>query len=227
MKAILFCVLFFSMATTSAAQVDHTGNYGFKTKPAFDKDSKIKPGKEDEGKTGDLTLLKIDADRYKFWLSVSRGWPSYNLGEINGIMIIKDGKASFSVMQEYAETLCKINFIFGTNYVEVEQLSTDSDCGFGHAVYADGKYLKRNATRLTGKGLEKIYSTYSRYRIQPAKAYLYEDGKGAVIKKQYFVRGDTVVAVAETPRFIYTEFISASGKFIYGWLKKSELNPIP
>lgn len=225
MKTIFSCLLFLCIITVTEAQADYTGNYHFQSKVYYDKDSEIKPGKDelDLGRMGDLTLLKIDSFNYKFWLSANRGWPSYNQGNLDGIISVKDGKAIFSVLQEYSDSACKINFRFYNNYVKVDQLSTDNDCGFGMNVYADGRYPKKNANRLKNKDLENMYIDYTKYKVQSDKTYLYEDGAGSTVKKQYFIKSDTVLAFSETPLYIYTEFISTSGKFIYGWLKKSEL----
>lgn len=225
MRKIFYCLILFFISIKIEAQIDYSGNYGFQSKVYIDKDSEWKPNKDelDQGRMGELTLFKIDSVKYKFWLSANRGWPSYNQGNIDGIIDIKRGKAVFKVKQDYSDSSCVIVFVFNNNYLEVEQRSSDSDCGFGMNVYADGKYKRRGIKKIKNAGLEDLYTDFTKYEIISGKAFLFEDGSGDKMKKPYFIKGDNVLSTAENDNYVYVEYISASGKFIYGWIKKSEI----
>ena len=41
------------------------------------------------------------------------------------------------------------------------------------------------------------------------------------------LKGDKFMSIAETEKCIYTEYIPLPGKFIYGWIKKSEIKLLP
>jgi hypothetical protein len=143
MKKILFCLILFFFFIKVEAQTDYSGNFGFQHKIFNQADVKVKRNKDDVGRMGNLTLFKIDNNKYKFWLSANRGWPSYNQGDIDGIINIISDTAVFKITQEDSQLPCVIAFKFSTNYIELEQRSTDADCSFGWNVYADGKYRKR------------------------------------------------------------------------------------
>lgn len=226
MRIIFLVFLLFYFSEISRAQVDYSGKYGFQTEIYFDKDSPMKPGKDDQGRMGDLTLLKIDSTRYKFWLFASRGWPSYNMGNIAGVVNIVNGKAVYRMKEDYSDSSCVILFSLHPNHIEVEQKSTDFECGFGHSVYADGEYTKKKGGKLNTKDLEKLYDDFTRYQVISNKAFLFEDESGRKSKTQYFIKNDKVIAVSENDNFVFVEYISASGKFIYGWIKKTDLKEI-
>ena len=226
-KIFLFISIVFASVNVEA-QIDYSGNYHFQFKVYVDRNSPLKPKRDEisQGRMGDLTLFKIDSVKYKFWLSTNRGWPSYNQGNIDGIIDVKDAKALYKGKQDYTDSSCIIVFHFYKSYIEVEQKSSDSQCGFGFNVYADGKYGKKANTKLKNAGLEDLYIDYTKYKILPNKTFLFEDSSGNKTKKQYFIKDDIVLGAIETENFVYVEFISRSGKFIYGWLKKSEIKAI-
>jgi hypothetical protein len=223
----LFLIFFlFCFSAAVNAQVDYSGKYGFQNEIFFDKDSPMKPGKNDQGRMGELTLLKLDSARYKFWLFTSRGWPSYNMGNIVGVISIVNGKAVYREKQDYSDSSCVILFSLHPGGVEIEQKSTDFECGFGHSVYADGEYAKKKGAKLNNNDLEKLYEDFTRYQVVANRAIIFEDESGRKNKTQYFIKNDKVIAVSENDGFVYVEYIAASGKFIYGWIKKSDLKEI-
>lgn len=230
MKSIILLFLFSGLAITAKTQIDYTGNYGFQMKVYYDKDSEIKPSKDERGlgRTGHLKLMKMDPGKYRFWLSANRGWPSYNQGDIDGILDIKNNKASFTAKMDYADSACKLLFFFYTAYIKVEQTSSDSDCGFGHNVFTTGKYNKQNSKKLTNKELlELTVAEVEEYVIVEEKAFLFTEANAeSGQKKQYFVKGDIIFSMREKDEFIYTEFINPAGKFVYGWLNKSQVSPV-
>ena len=72
--------------------MDYSGSYGYSSKVVVDPKSKWKPKAEEinQGPSGRLTLLKIANNQYKFWLSVSKGWPNYHSTESDGIIEVKE-----------------------------------------------------------------------------------------------------------------------------------------
>jgi hypothetical protein len=229
MKNIFLLFICFCCNIAAKTQTDYTGNYHFQMKVYYDKEAEVKPSKDeiDQGRMGHLTLMKIEADKYKFWLSANRGWPSYNQGDIDGIIEIKNAKASFAEKQDYVDSVCKLLFFFNSGYITVEQKSSDNDCGFGHNVFTDGKYKKQNSKRLKNAELGSKYMTPEKYTVTDEKAYLFAEAGGHTDpKKQYFVKGDIIISIREKEEFIYTEFINPAGKFVYGWLYKSQLTPL-
>ncbi|MBK7292041.1 MAG: hypothetical protein IPI78_18440 [Chitinophagaceae bacterium] len=55
------------------------------------------------------------------------------------------------------------------------------------------------------------------------KAQLYSDENCLYAKSQYFIKGSTLLSIAENKTSIYTEFITPDGKFMYGWLNKKDV----
>jgi hypothetical protein len=188
----------------------------------------MKPSKDEKGsgRMGNLTLLKIDTNKYKFWLSCNRGWPSFNMGDIDGVIEVNGSKAKFTTTMEYTDSSCKLLFFFNTKYITVEQNSSDNDCGFGHAVYADGKYPKKNGRKIKNAELQAWYMAIEKYRIVTDKTFLFKEANAQNETKQYFIKGDIVIAIREKDGFIYTEFITPAGKLVYGWLNKLQLTVV-
>ncbi|HEX2684076.1 MAG TPA: hypothetical protein VHL77_09100, partial [Ferruginibacter sp.] len=208
--------------------VDHTGKYGFRDKPLYDEKSKYKPGKDEmnKGNRGDLIILKADSGKYKFWLYTNKGWPNYHSGSMDGFIEIKDNKAVYKVQQDFAETPCVVTFTFKNGAVEIEQDGSDGVCGLGAGVYLDGTYKKLGSQKITNEQVADLYLDFSRYRIVADKAFLYEDGSGGKKKKQYFIKGDVVFVSSINDNYVYVEFISASGKLVYGWIKRSDIKEL-
>jgi hypothetical protein len=92
--------------------------------------------------TGGGVLRVIDdAKGTRFQLQLSRGAPTYNMGFLEGRLLVKDGRATHVRRNERFQ--CAIAFRFERETVVLTQSSgPDADCGFGHAVYADGTYRR-------------------------------------------------------------------------------------
>jgi hypothetical protein len=74
-------------------------------------------------------------DQISFELVCSRGTPSYNSGYAFSKIHMADSIAVHS-----PNDACSIVFEFQDNLIKVTQIGLDSDCGFGHGVYASGIY---------------------------------------------------------------------------------------
>lgn len=209
---------FFTLIVT--AQVNYSGAYGYAYKPHGN------PPKEyrNEGPTGDLVLLRIENNTYKFWLDLNKGWPSYNMGEASGFITLDHDSASFDNTFEGAEGKCILHFKVSAAKVKVSTDANSFDCGFGNAVVADGNYQKQTKQPvLNNKWLRNYYSNMDTAVILSDKAVIYEDKKLEHPKKQFFVKGDVIAMVDEDDNSVYTEFISPGGKFVWGWVKKDSL----
>ena len=105
-------------------------------------------------------------------------------------------------------------------------MSSSFNCGFGNGVNADGDYT-RLATQplLNNDCLKKEYIQSLKFIITDNKAELFQDENclRSFTQKQYFVKGDELLSITETEKTIYTEYISTTGKFVYGWIKKSSV----
>jgi hypothetical protein len=228
MKITAALIIYLLFAFFANAQNDYSGNYGFQMKVYVHKDSEKKPSKEErgQGRMGDLTLLRIEKNRYKFWLSVNRGWPSFNMGELDGFIEVENNEAVYTAKMEFSDSSCAVIFVFSAKSIKVEQSSGSNECGFGHNVYAGGTYKLK--TRKAPKNIPLINSYYSvsKYRVISEKAFLYEDAEGTIQKKQYFIKGDNIILLNSNAEFIYTEYFTPGGKFVYGWLKKEALKEV-
>jgi len=74
-------------------------------------------------------------DKIGFELFCIRGAPSYNSGRALANVLLAHNMAVYS-----PNTTCSIVLEFLDDEIAVTQIGLDSDCGFGHTVYADGTY---------------------------------------------------------------------------------------
>lgn len=204
------------------AQTNYSGSYGYYFKPQGNTGN----DKDATGPTGTLVLLKMDGNKYRFWLDVTLGWPNYNVGETDGTVTFVNDTASFDNTFEDATNPCILKFKISGDKININSLSTSFNCGFGNGVNADGDYEKlKSQLVLNYEWLKKQYVQTPAIIINAKKAELYQDENclHGFPKAQYFVKGDSLLSIAETEKTIYTEFITAAGKFMYGWLKKTDL----
>jgi len=103
-------------------------------------------------------------------------------------------------------------------------MSTSFNCGFGNGVNADGDYTKlKTQPVLNNQWLKKEYPEAAMIVFTADKTEVFQDETmlHPFSPKQYFSRGETMPAIVQTETVIYTEYITPSGKFMYGWIKKS------
>lgn len=203
------------------AQKDLSGAYGYslpvsKTQPP--KDKTAIPG-------GQLILVKMEDNKYRFWLDVLTGPPGYNRGETDGTILFVNDTASFDNSYEDAEHPCILRFKITGSSISINSQSTSFNCGFGNGVNADGEYPRlKTQPVLDNKWLRKEYPSTPMATASSGKAELFQDENCLVpfSPKKYFSKGEIFLSIAETNKSIYTEYFNASGKFIWGWIKKSE-----
>jgi len=225
MKRILLFTGLLLTTLIVEAQTNYSGAYGYtlklKVNPGNDKDAK--------GPAGSLVLLKMEGNKYRFWLDVSIGWPSYNSGETDGTITIVNDTASFDNTFENAIDPCILKFKVENQGIIITSASNSFNCGFGNNVSADGEYSKLKVQPvLNNEWLKKEYHQAATMEVTSSKAEIFQDENclHPFTKKQFFAKGEKLLAIAETEKTIYTEQITSDGKFIYGWLKKTAVKII-
>jgi len=223
-RCILISILLAATCIVNA-QTNLSGVYGYSFKPQ----GTPPKGEEDSGPSGSLVLLKMDGTKYRFWLDVTLGWPNYHVGETDGTITIVNDTASFDNTFEDAENPCILKFKVAGKMITINSMSSSFNCGFGNGVNADGDYtLMKSQPVMNYAWLKKQYYQTPTFIITSKKAEIFQDENGvrSFKKPQYFVKGDTLMNIAETERTVYTEFIDNTGNFIYGWIKKTDLKMV-
>ncbi|MDB5252043.1 MAG: hypothetical protein JWP27_1212 [Flaviaesturariibacter sp.] len=230
MKTLLLSLLLL-MAVRANSQPDYSGHYGYRTNPLKkeDRQSWIEagrtPDKSDRGPIAVLNLLRLSAARYKFWLYVDRGYPGYNSGEIEGVLTIRGTVGFFTSRDTVLGTNCRMRFHFAQGSVEVADFwGEGSNCGFGANVTATGAYPRIDRKPVTttdiqlfGQEEQKIVHVISK------KAMVYGSPSGKPTGA-YFIKGDSILQLDEANGFVFTEYISAKGKYVEGWIRKEDLD---
>jgi hypothetical protein len=85
-------------------------------------------------------LSKTPAEQISFELFCIRGIPSYNSGYALDTVLLSENKAVYSPDFPGIEDKCHLLLEFQETTVEVTQIGNPPNCGFGHAVYANGSY---------------------------------------------------------------------------------------
>ncbi|OSZ76954.1 hypothetical protein CAP36_11005 [Chitinophagaceae bacterium IBVUCB2] len=226
MKKLVFFAALFLVTVSLTAQINHSGTYAYSFKPQGDP-----PKTEaDKGPTGKLVLLRMDGNKYRFWLDVGLGWPNYHVGETDGTIFIVNDTASFDNTFEDASHPCILKFKIESNKININSLSSSFNCGFGSGVNADGDYTKLAVQpTLNNEWLKKEYYNSPRIIITSPKAEIFQDESclHSFTPKRFFNKGDNLINISETEKTVYTEFIPSPGKLIYGWIKKSEVKSVP
>jgi len=168
----------------------------------------------------DLTLLKIDSAHYKFWI-IAAGKKFANTGD--GIMGIKKGYGVYKYAEDTGS--CGILFKFNPSNIEVDVLKRESLCRWDFGSHIFGKYTLIKKEKLTQADFRKIYLG-PQYKVTSAKAILYLDLLCSSTKKQYFQKGDILSGTDWDPqsdKAVYIEYLTLKGKFICGWVNKSDV----
>lgn len=226
MKKLFLVAHFFLVAVLLQAQTNYSGTYGYSFKP------KGEPPKTeaDKGPTGKLVLLRMDGNKYRFWLDVGLGWPNYHVGETDGTITIFNDTASFDNTFEDASHPCILKFKLSGNNININSLSTSFNCGFGNGVNADGDYTKLSVQpALNNEWLKKEYYNSPGIIITASRVEVFQDESGLrpFVPKKYFTKGESLISISETEKMIYTESIPSPGKLIYGWIKKTGVKIVP
>ena len=223
MKKIFPVCLLLLGSLFATAQKDLTGAYGYSLTPVKTttiKDKNAVPG-------GQLVLIRMEGNKYRFWLDVLNGPPGYNRGETDGTISFVNDTASFDNTFEDAEHPCVLHFKISGNTISINSHSTSFNCGFGNGVNADGDFTRlKTQPVLDNKWLRKEYISSPMVLVKEGKAELFQDENCLVpfSPKRFINKGESILSIAETAKSVYTESIPASGKFNWGWIRKSDLN---
>ncbi len=223
MKNIIIGIACSLLNVVAYAQTNYSGIYKYSF-PINREISDLKPGKEDGGASGELIVAKIKNDQYAFWLNVNRGWPSYNNGFIGGEFTIANNKARYAQLDEYSDdkAFCVLNFSFKTGVIDIVSEGYEH-CGFGHAVYADGKFSK-SKTVLTASYLYNSLDGMGDVKtVTAVKSLIYADSNLLQPTGQYFIRNDKVYTSDRGARSVFVQYLTAKQQYISGWLKKEDL----
>lgn len=93
----------------------------------------------EKGPVGTVKIYPLQGDSAIFHIDVNRGAPSYNMGQVSGHILIKDGLAEYKIAD------CQLKFSFKGKGLEISQ-DGSGDCGFGHAVSASATYKLTDST---------------------------------------------------------------------------------
>jgi len=225
MKKITLLLAMAFCFCAASAQTNLTGAYGYAFKPVGNTGN----DKNATGAEGNLTLLKMEGNKYRFWLDVTIGWPNYNQGETDGTLTFVNDTASFDNTFEDAENPCILKFKVKGNTININSMSTSFNCGFGNGVNADGDYPRlKEQPVMNNAWLKKQYFQTPTIIITAKKAELFQDEntRRPYPQPHYFNKDDSLLSIAETEKTIYTEYFTPAGKFIYGWLRKTDVKVI-
>ncbi len=175
------------------SQTDHSGLYSYTNKIKV----KAPASEKARGPNGQLVLLKMEGNLYRFWLDVTTGWPNYNVGETDGTITLVNDTASFDNTFEDAERPCILKFQLSNNVITINSQSTSFNCGFGNGVHADGEYtFDKVQPKLDNIWLQKEYYSSPTIEVIKNKAQLYSGENCLYSKTQFFVKGNKLLSIA-------------------------------
>lgn len=117
---------------TLSTQLTYGGTYTF--------------GGNSEGAPNGIAYIYPENDStLLFYLNISKGAPSYNCGEIDGRITVKDGRATFRQDFDYGDNDCLLYFEFTYNAVTIIEDEKDCQCGFGSGVYINDIFQRTNS----------------------------------------------------------------------------------
>ena len=200
-----------------SAQNDYSGTYGFTSGSPHPKDKSAIPG-------GSLVLVKMEGSKYRFWLDVLNGPPGWNRGETDGTISFTNDTASFDNSYEDATHPCILKFRHENGTIHINSESTSFNCGFGNGVNADGDYPKLKVQPvISNKWLNDQYHESPVLTVKSKKAALYHDENCKIGKNEFFPENTSLLNISETEHTFYTEYINPQGKFMWGWIKKTDV----
>jgi hypothetical protein len=222
MKKAALPLIAFLFSSAVIAQTDYSGSYGYSMKPA----GSPPKTEADRGPAGTLVLVKMEGNKYRFWLDVTLGWPTYHVGETDGTIYMVNDTASYDNTYENASTPCIIKFRYTDHAIHISNVSASYNCGFGNGVKAEGDYaFLKTQPDLNNAWLKKEYGQAPPAVIIADKAEIFQDGDclHPFSPPKYFTKGDAILSIAESDKAIYTEYFLGPGKFVYGWIRKSNI----
>lgn len=92
---------------------------------------------------GGLLMVKQEGRRALFQLESWRGAPSYSSGFVDGSFVLDGDRGVFRAEGDSGP--CELEFVFSDDAVVIDYVDVSTDCGFGHAVYANGTYQRTSS----------------------------------------------------------------------------------
>jgi hypothetical protein len=118
-------------------------------------------GTSEKSRSGEIVISPNVDLTFNFYLTVNRGAPSYNMGEIYGRAFVQPHKGIWMFHTDTTNNInCALTFSFEKGIVTVKTLNGGDKCGFGYGVFADGKYKlinKKNPTYFINLSGDTIY----------------------------------------------------------------------
>jgi hypothetical protein len=96
----------------------------------------------EKGPTGQITIYPESDDSILFYIDISRGAPSYNMGNLYDRVTIKSNKGIYNVRYDENDNPCSFSFVFTSDKLTIKTENDGFDCGFGGNVSVDGVYYK-------------------------------------------------------------------------------------
>jgi hypothetical protein len=97
----------------------------------------------EKGRVGTIIIYAETDSTILFYFDLNRGAPSYNMGTLYGRVKINNDKGVFNIVLPYQSGGCKMTFKFTNDLLTIDEIDGFNECGFGHAVFADGEYQKQ------------------------------------------------------------------------------------
>jgi hypothetical protein len=97
----------------------------------------------EKGRVGTVIIYPETDSTILFYFDLNRGAPSYNIGTLYGRVKINNGKGVFNIVLAYQSGGCRMTFKFTSDLLTIDEIDGFNECGFGHAVFADGEYQKQ------------------------------------------------------------------------------------
>jgi hypothetical protein len=92
--------------------------------------------------TGNLIIYPESDSTVLFYLSASRGKPSFNSGSLYGRMKVIQSEGYYSNNLGFSEKNCRLSFQFLPKSIVVKTIEDAGGCGFGYGVQSDGTFKK-------------------------------------------------------------------------------------
>jgi hypothetical protein len=151
-----------------------------------------------------------------------KGYSNYNSGHTEGIIHVVHDSAVYFEKDSELLINCKLIFSFYKKKISIDDLTMN--CGFGANVFAEGDYPLKSKATPTIKDIARTYQgDIDAYKIIIPQSKIYKKPDSLSISKQYFVKNDIVYVFEEENNFVYIQFITKNGKYIEGWIKKSDV----
>ncbi len=90
--------------------------------------------------SGSLIIYPETDSTVLFYLSASRGKPSFNSGSLYGRMRVNQSTGLYSNNFSFSDENCKLTFQFFHKSIVVKTIEDSGGCGYGNGVQSDGTF---------------------------------------------------------------------------------------